>query len=143
MTTLIVAVVAIGVLSLLDALCFAVWFEHAPQKWWRVPGSGFWALGTFLALTTEAAMTDKRPLMCRVWGHTEDLEAARHGYNVCATCREWIVDDTGLRDWVRRWWWAHTYRIRDRWFRFRLWLRCDECGCWCGRHDDKFDHIPF
>lgn len=86
----------------------------------------------------------KPPVLCRLWGHAIDAEAADH-YCVyyCERCHEQVDPDRGPAAWLRRQWHSARYAIRDRIFRFRAWLTCTECGKHFGRHDREYDHIPF
>lgn len=35
------------------------------------------------------------------------------------------------------------YRIMGWRHRLKEWWRCRDCGRYCGRHDNKVDHVPF
>ncbi len=87
------------------------------------------------------------PKLCRWWGHDLDAEAS-HYYCVdyCRRCERQVESNTGvlrMRELLSVRIWIMRRAVMDWLNSWREWLKCSECGQRFGRHDDKFDHIPF
>ena len=79
--------------------------------------------------------------ICKVFGHDYHVDAARYyGVYDCERCGTECGDEPGLLR--RRFWEAKDWTMR-KYFNFKHWLRCDECGLMFGKHSDKYDHLPF
>jgi len=82
-------------------------------------------------------------LLCRIWGHRYDPVGAEY-YSVyhCVRCGHEDYQ-RGLREWIE----GKIWRLGDWLKRERMgwseWWKCTECGGRFGKHDDKFDHLPF
>lgn len=88
---------------------------------------------------------DERPtLLCRIWGHDLDPDASYY-YRIdyCRNCERQVDGSTGLREWLKVRWSIFTDNVRGTLYGWRCWLKCSECGKRFGRHDDRFDHLPF
>lgn len=87
------------------------------------------------------------PWLCRWWGHNLDPEASHYyGVDYCVRCDKSVERTTGflrVRELVSVRLWIVQRAIRDWVFSWRHWLKCCECGKRFGRHDNRFDHMPF
>lgn len=87
------------------------------------------------------------PRLCRLWGHDLDPDALRYyGIDYCQRCERQVEGSTGvlrLRELLSVRLWIMRRAVRDRLYGWREWLKCSECGRRFGKHDDRFDHLPF
>lgn len=82
------------------------------------------------------------PIICKIIGHKPCEVAARHGYDICASCgKDLDMNDRTRPDWSLTY---LRYRLQDFKWSVRRWLRpCCDCGRRFGRHDPKVDCLPF
>lgn len=83
-------------------------------------------------------------LRCRIFGHAYDPIGAEF-YSVyrCERCGQSDGYQCGPREWIRVKIWLFKDWLRGERRGWSEWWKCTECGGRFGRHDDRFDHIPF
>lgn len=87
---------------------------------------------------------NKPSRLCRWWGHSLEEEASYY-YSVdyCRRCHAQVDGNTGLREWLRVRIFVAGRSVREWFWSWRCWYKCNDCGKRFGRHDNRFDHIPF
>lgn len=79
--------------------------------------------------------------LCWIFGHSYHEDAAR--YYAIYDCQRCGSKNTHEPSWLIRIWWDQKTRWSYLFFRLKHWYRCNECKQRFGKHDEKYDHLPF
>lgn len=87
------------------------------------------------------------PLLCNLLGHSWDPIAAAYMWYRCERCGQEAYITNTWYDRIRVKLWILEQYLGARLMRARWWVRdhvrCEYCGGWFGRHDERQDHLPF